>query len=140
MRRSLGAGCTRPAYLHEVPHWLRQNRALPCNGKPSSYELMKRENAKEASLRPLICAVCFSTLTERIAAQRRHVDGAGHVHHRGLSDDVLRECITYRFRFTIRLEGNPFREERPPSAVERGDQDAHVVGAKDPDRVLIDGA
>ena len=43
----------------------------------------KRENAKEASLRPLICAVCFSTLTGRIAAQRRHVDGAGHVHHSG---------------------------------------------------------
>ena len=29
---------------------------LPCNGKPSSYELMKRENAKEASLRTLMIA------------------------------------------------------------------------------------
>ena len=29
---------------------------LPCNGKPSSYELMKTENAKEASLRTLMIA------------------------------------------------------------------------------------
>src|SRR5262249_9746073 len=49
---------------------------LPCNGKPSSYELMKRENAKEASLRTLMIA----GLNDEAAAYRALLSGlSGHL-------------------------------------------------------------
>jgi hypothetical protein len=57
----------------------------------------------------------------------------------GLFDDVLREYVTYGFRFTVRLECSATREDRPPCVIECGDQDAHVIGVKDPARILVDG-
>jgi hypothetical protein len=47
--------CILPAYLHEGRNGC-DKVAPACNGKPSSYELMQAENAKEASLRTLMIA------------------------------------------------------------------------------------
>jgi hypothetical protein len=52
------------------------NRNIACQGG-SAGDLLPRTRQR------LTCAVCFSTLTGRIAAERHHVGGAGHVRHSG---------------------------------------------------------